>query len=167
MLALPYKCSVYRKAEVIAMVFCRECRKQVEDCRHFVAPLNVPAIEVFDPKVKTLAYQRSGCILEITFKNGQVWQLFGVKPEIYDELLHATLSSFLNFLAHRYKAAPVRKISRVNDVIKSEACPACKRPMTEQHRTTGGTLRVLWKCGPCNQSLWRTYSTERQRVKEV
>jgi hypothetical protein len=67
------------------------------------------AVPVFDPKVRTLAYQQDGHILEITFKNGQVWQLFGVKPDIYDELLHATLSSFLNFLAHRYKAAPVRK----------------------------------------------------------
>jgi hypothetical protein len=35
------------------------------------------------------------------FRDGQVWQLFGVKADIYDELLHATLSSFLNSLAHR------------------------------------------------------------------
>jgi KTSC domain len=90
------------------MVCCRECKQQVEDCAHFVAPLNILPVEVFDAKVKTLAYQAKDHILEITFKNGQVWQLFGVKPDIYDELLHATLSSFLNFLAHRYKAAPVR-----------------------------------------------------------
>ena len=36
------------------MIYCRECRKQVTDCAHFVAPLDVPAIEVFDPKIKTL-----------------------------------------------------------------------------------------------------------------
>jgi ribosomal protein L37AE/L43A len=145
-------------------VYCRECKQQVEDCAHFVVPLNVQPVEVYDPKVKTLAYQAKSQTLEITFKNGQVWQLFGVKPEIYDELLHATLSSFLNFLAHRYKAAPVRKIPAAADSLKQE-CPACKRPMTEQHRTTAGTLRILWKCAPCNQSLWKTYAKESVREK--
>lgn len=145
------------------MVYCRECRSQVEDCAHFVAPLNIPAVDVFDPKVKSLAYQNDGHILEIAFKNGQVWQLFGVKPEIYDELLHATLSSFLTFLAHRYKAAPVRKT--LSGPRREQSCPACKRPMTEQHRTTGGTLRILWKCVPCSQSLWRSYGTESVRER--
>jgi hypothetical protein len=144
------------------MVFCRECKQRVEDCVHFVTPLNVPAVQVYDPKVRTLAYHAKDHILEITFKNGQVWQLFGVKPEIYDELLHATLSSFLNFLAHRYKAAPVRKASVPTP---NQSCPACKRPMTEQHRTTGGTLRILWNCGPCHQSLWKTYATESMRER--
>jgi ribosomal protein L37AE/L43A len=146
------------------MVFCRECKQQVEDCSHFVVPLGVPTVEVYDPKVKTLAYQKGSQTLEIAFKNGQVWQLFGVKPDIYDELLHATLSSFLNFLAHRYKAAPVRTTVKAREQ-ESEACPACKRPMTEQHRTTGGTLRILWKCAPCNQSLWRTYANESVRER--
>lgn len=147
------------------MVFCRECKQQVEDCRHFVAPLNVPPVEVFDPKIKTLAYQRKDHILQITFKNGQVWQLFGVKPDIYDELLHATLSSFLNFLAHRYKASPVRTAKPAEQPVESQSCPACKRPMTEQHRTTGGVPRILWKCAPCNQSLWRTYAKESVRER--
>src|SRR4029453_1793310 len=110
------------------MVFCRECKQQVEDCAPFVCPLDVPAIAVFDPKIKALAYDRNGQILEITFKNGQVWQLFGVKPDIYNELLHPTLSSFLNFLARRYKAAPVRKNPAAKDPPQSEPCPACKRP---------------------------------------
>jgi len=142
------------------MVFCRECKQQVEDCVHFVAPLLVPAVQVYDPKVQTLAYQAKDHILEITFKNGQVWQLFGVKPDIYDELLSATLSSFLKFIAHRYKAAPVRR----STAFKQE-CPSCKRPMTEQHRTTGGALRILWKCLPCNQTLWRSYATESVRER--
>jgi hypothetical protein len=145
------------------MVFCRECKQQVEDCPHFVLPLNVPPIEVFDPKVKTLAYQPKDQILEITFKNGQVWQLFGVKPDIYDELLHATLSSFLNFLAHRYKAAPVRKPPTPAPI--DQPCPACKRSMTERHRTTGETLRILWNCAPCHQSFWKTYATESVRER--
>ena len=145
------------------MVYCRECRLQVEDCSHFVAPLSVAAVDVFDPKVKSLAYQSDGHILEIAFKNGQVWQLFGVKPEIYDELLHATLSSFLTFLAHRYKAAPVRKT--LAGPRREQSCPVCKLPMSEQHRTTGGTLRILWKCVTCNQSLWRSYGTESVRER--
>jgi hypothetical protein len=142
------------------MVFCRECQRKVEDCPHFVLPLKITPVEVFDPKVKTLAYDKTSLTLEIAFKNGQVWQLSGVKPEIYDELLHATLSSFLKFLAHRYKAAPVRQHLKAVATPANEPCPACKRPMTEQHRTTGGTHRILWHCSRCNQSLWRTYSSE-------
>jgi hypothetical protein len=140
------------------MVFCREFRRKVQDCTHFVSPLKTPPVEVFDAKVKTLAYDKTSLTLEIAFKNGQVWQLAGVKPEIYDELLHATLSSFLKFLAHRYKAAPVRQRPASAPAPAIEACPACKHAMTEQHRTTGGAHRILWHCSRCNQSLWRTYS---------
>ena len=32
--------------------------------------------------MKTLAYKEDGRILEIRFKNGQVWQLFGVPPDV-------------------------------------------------------------------------------------
>ena len=63
------------------MVFCRECKKKVEDCQHHVPPLDVPAIPVFDPKIKTLAYKPDARILEIAFKNGQVWQPAGV-PDV-------------------------------------------------------------------------------------
>jgi len=132
------------------MVFCRECNTKVDDCPHFVSPLYTRAVPVFDPKIKTLAYDKASRVLEIAFKNGQVWQLFGVPPVIYDELLHATLSSFLKFVAPRYKAAPVRSF-------KEEPCPACSRPMVAQHKTSGGTRRILWHCDRCNQSLWRTY----------
>jgi len=46
--------------------------------------------------------------------------------------------------------------------------PACHRPMTAQHQTSGGTVRVLWRCDRCNQSLWRTYAHEtvRERRKQ-
>ena len=148
------------------MVYCRECKQKVDDCMHFVEPLRVPSVQVFDPKVKTLAYQKTSLTLEITFKNGQVWQLFGVKPDIYDELLHATLSSFLNFLAPRYKAAPVRTKTAQPTVPASEPCPACKRPMSALHRTSGEILRILWKCIPCHQALWKTYATESVRERK-
>jgi KTSC domain len=142
------------------MVFCRECKKKVDDCEHFVAPLGVPAIPVFDPKIKTLAYKQDSRILEITFKNGQVWQLFAVQPDMYEALLQQTLSSFLKFVAHRYKAAPVRT--------ENEFCPACKRPMTVQHRTSGSgpVLRILWHCAPCHQSLWKQYRKESVRERK-
>jgi len=143
------------------VVFCPECKRKVDDCQHFVRPLGIPPIAVFDPKIKTLAYSPDARTLEIAFKNGQVWQLFGVKPAMYEALLQQTLSSFLKFIAHRYKAAPVR-----TTVMLIERCPACKRPMVEQHRTTVGALRVLWHCEPCNQSLWRNYRTDSVRERK-
>jgi hypothetical protein len=57
------------------MVFCRDCQKQVEDCEHFVPPLSVSRVDIFDPKVRTLAYDERKRILELSFKNGQTWKL--------------------------------------------------------------------------------------------
>jgi len=132
----------------------------VGDCEHFVEPLRVRSVSVFDPKIKSLAYKSQARTLEISFKNGQVWQLSGVPPDIYEAMLQQTLSSFLKFLAHRYKASPVR-----TGHPPPAECPACKRPMTEQHRTRVGALRILWHCQPCNQSLWRSYRTESVRER--
>src|SRR2546422_9011779 len=84
---IPNICSVYIPAEGFApMVFCKECQQKVEDCPHFVAPIAARRIEVFDAKVKTLAYDPDQRILEIAFKSGQVWQLFTVPAGIYQEL---------------------------------------------------------------------------------
>src|SRR5437588_8186666 len=71
-------------------VFCRECKKKVEDCEHFVAPLGIRAVPVFDPKIKTLAYKEDAQILEIAFKNGQTWQLFGASADFYEMCLQLT-----------------------------------------------------------------------------
>jgi hypothetical protein len=143
------------------LVYCRQCKKQVEDCAHFVAPLGVRSVDVFDPKVRSLAYSPQDKILEISFKSGQVWQLFGIAPDIYKELLNATLSSFLKFLAHRYEAAPVRQ--KTQSLPASEPCPQCHRPMTQELRTGGKEFaRVRWACAQCKTSYWRTYG-ERQR----
>jgi hypothetical protein len=108
---------------LFAVVQYRDCdtKRKVEDCPH-VPPLNIPATPVFDPKVKTLAYKKDARLLEIGFKNGQVWQLSGVPPDIYDALLDATLSSFLKFIAYRYNPRPVRQPNRVS-VPDSEPCP--------------------------------------------
>src|SRR4026207_1109368 len=85
--------------EVFAlMVFCKACKKRVEECVSFVYPIEPPRVSVFDPKIETLAYSREQKILEITFKTGQVWQLFDVPPTIYDELRDTTISSFLKFI---------------------------------------------------------------------
>jgi KTSC domain-containing protein len=92
--------------EVFAlMVFCKACKKRVEDCVHFVYPIEAPRVSVFDAKIETLAYSRAHQILEITFKTGQVWQLFEVPANIYHELRDTTISSFLRFIAHKY---PIR-----------------------------------------------------------
>jgi hypothetical protein len=62
------------------MVFCKECNQKVQDCLHFVYPIEAPRVHVFDPTVETLGYDERQRVLEITFKTGQVWQLFGVPP---------------------------------------------------------------------------------------
>ena len=40
------------------MVFCKECRRKVEDCPHFVYPITAQRVSVFDPKIETLAYEQ-------------------------------------------------------------------------------------------------------------
>ena len=45
---------------------------------------------MFDAKIEALAYSEQNRILEIVYKNGQVWQLFGVPPSIYEELRDTT-----------------------------------------------------------------------------
>jgi len=92
-----------------------------------VDPIPVPSIPVFDPKIEALAYSESDRILEITYKSGQVWQLFGVPPSIYGELRDTTLTSFVKFIAQRYKAAPVKTGLKTIKVPASEKCPKCGR----------------------------------------
>jgi len=75
------------------MVFCKECQQKVEDCPHFVAPIVAERIDVFDARVKSLAYDAKQRTLEIAFKSGQVWQLFGVPNSIFQELRDSTISS--------------------------------------------------------------------------
>src|SRR6476620_1265448 len=147
------------------MVFCRQCRKNVEDCEHFVPSLGIPAINVFDVKVRTLAYSAQQRILEVTFKSGQVWQLFGVPPAIYRELCDTTISSFLRFIAHRYNARPVRQASATVTAPETETCSACQTSMSKRHSTAnnGSFMRVLWACSKCNQTIWKTYGTPELR----
>lgn len=58
-------------SEVFArVVFCRECKKKVEDCEHFVYPIKGKRVPVFDPKIECLAYGHEQRILEIAFKGG-------------------------------------------------------------------------------------------------
>jgi len=90
------------------MVYCRKCRAKVEDCTHFVPPLNGPPTEVFDPKVKTLAYKDDARILEIAFKNGQVWQLFGVPPVKANDSPAFIMNAGWKGLLHEYNFVPNR-----------------------------------------------------------
>src|SRR5262245_38616061 len=104
------------------MVYCRECRKKVSDCEHCVFPIEARRVPVFDPKVESLAYSTEKRILEIAFKSGQVWQLFEVQPDIYAALRDSTISSFLKFIAHRYRSAPVKTGMSSVMVPESEKC---------------------------------------------
>ena len=107
--------------------------------------------------MKSLAYDVDQRILEIAFKSGQVWQLFAVPGGIYQELCDSTISSFVKFMARRYKAAPVKTTPNVPE---TEKCRKCGSPMTQKHRTGGAIatfVRVLWSCSQCNSSEWRSY----------
>jgi|SRR5579884_1448097 len=142
------------------MVFCKECNQKVEDCPHCVFPLQVPRVHVFDPKIDTLGYDEKQRILEITFKTGQVWQLFGVTPNIYSELRDTSIWSFLRFMAQRYKSAPVKTGMNAVQVPESESCPGCQRPMVASNKavnTVAGFVRVFWRCPECNETQVQTY----------
>ena len=146
------------------MVFCPECNAKVDDCEHFVQPLEVAAVEVFDPKIRSLAYKKDGGVLEVRLKNGQAWQLFGVSSDIYEELLQQTLSSFLKFIGRRHRPRPVR-LALQPSTPKDESCPACHGAMINKHQTSGQTMRILWHCNRCNQSFWRSYATQSVRER--
>ena len=146
------------------MVFCKECQQKVEDCPHFVLPISAKRIEVFDIKVKTLAYDPNQRILEIA-KPGQVWQLHGVPGGIYQELRDSTISSFLKFIAQRYKAAPVRIAPSIPAIQK---CPKCGGEMQQRHRTGSNSstfVRVLWHCSSCGASHWQGYGEQPVRER--
>jgi hypothetical protein len=144
----------------VPMVFCKECKQKVEECPHFVDPIQAPSIQVFDPNIDTLAYSESDRILEITYRNGQVWQLFGVPPSIYGELRDTTLTSFVKFIASRYNAAPVKTGLRAIKVPAFENCSKCGAGMKVRHRINNQfdiIVRILWECSNCNHTEWRRY----------
>jgi hypothetical protein len=150
------------------MVYCRQCRKKVQDCEHFVYPIQAPRRLVWDEKVESLAYSDQKRILEIAFKNGQCWQLFDVKPGLYAELQASTISSFLKSIAHRYRAAPVKTGMSAILIPESEKCSKCGSSMREKHRAGSNFeqfLRVLWSCPSCSASAWKKYGSgiERER----
>jgi hypothetical protein len=151
------------------MVFCKECRKKVEDCPHFVYPIEARRVTVFDPKIETLAYDQHSHILEITFKSGQVWQLFGVPPEIHSELRDTSISSFLMLIAHKYKSSPVKIGINAIRVPDAENCIKCGRAMKLAHRINSPfdvNVRVLWECLGCGRHDWKQYGTGLARERK-
>jgi hypothetical protein len=148
------------------MVFCKECKQKVEECPHFVYPIPGPRICVFDPKIEALAYSEPDRILEITYKSGQIWQLFGVPPSIYGELRDTTLTSFVKFIAQRYKAAPVKTGLNAIRVPETERCSKCDANMNVRHRIDNQfdvKIRILWQCPVCDGSEWKQYASTRDR----
>ena len=152
------------------MVFCRDCKKKVEDCEHFVYPIKEKRVPVFDPKIECLAYSHEQRILEIAFKGGQVWQLFEVPPGIYSELCDSTISSFLKFIARRYRFAPVKTGLQAIKVPEMETCLTCQGNMTAAHKngsTIDNFVRIRWSCSKCNASLWKTYGNGPLRARKT
>jgi hypothetical protein len=144
------------------MVFCRECQKKVDDCPHCVYPIRARRVSVFDAKIETIAYDEKQRILEIAFKSGQVWQLAAVPPSMVAELSEFTISSFLRFIAKRYKASPVKTGVYAIAVPKTEPCPICQTAMMEQNRTAGALnkfIRIFWLCPQCKKSKWESYGS--------
>ena len=143
------------------MVFCKQCQRKVEDCAHFVLPIQARKVRVFDEKVESIAYAEGERVLEITFKSGQVWQLSGVPAGVYSEIQNSTISSFLKFIAQRYKASPVKTGLKAIVVPASVQCPVCQTGMTESSRTSSefdNFIRVFWQCPSCKKSKWETYN---------
>ena len=142
------------------MVFCRQCQRKVEDCEHFVLPIPGKRVRVFDEKVETLAYASDSRVLEIAFRSGQVWQLHDVPDGIYKELQNSTISSFLKFIAQRYRASPVKQGIRAIVVPDAQPCPVCKAAMKQSNRTENSAnkfVRIFWHCPNCKKSEWQTY----------
>ena len=54
------------------MVFCKECKQKVEECPHFVDPIQAPKLAVHDEKIEFLAYSEEQRVLEITYKTAPV-----------------------------------------------------------------------------------------------
>jgi hypothetical protein len=148
------------------MVVCKECKRKVEECPHFVDPIQAPSIQVLDSKIESLASSEENRILEITYKNSQVWQLFGVPPSIYGELRDTTLTSFVKFIAQRYKAAPVKTGLKTIKVPDPEKCSKCNANMNVRHRIDNQfdvKIRILWECLGCNRTEWKQYESESKR----
>ena len=151
------------------MVFCRQCRTKVEDCPHFVQPIDAQRIRVFDAKVQTLAYDTHNRILEIGFKSGQIWQLFEVPQPIYKELCDSTISSFLRFIAQRYRSAPVRTGNTAVSAPQTESCPECATAMLQVAKNASDfdkLVRVLWRCPKCGHQERRSYGTGAGRERK-
>jgi len=142
------------------MVFCKECKKKVAECPHFVDPIQAPKLAVHDEKIDFLAYSEEERVLELTYKNGQVWQLFPVPSSIYYEIRDTSLWSFVKFIAQRYKAAPVKTGLKAIKVPDSEKCLECKADMKVRHRIDNQfdvKVRIFWECPDCSRTVWKEY----------
>jgi hypothetical protein len=151
------------------MVFCKECKQKVEECPHFVDPIQAPRLAVHDEKIEYLAYSEDQRVLEITYKNGQVWQLFPVPASIYSEIRDTSLWSFVKFMAQRYKAAPVKTGLKAIKVPASEKCLECNADMKVRHRIDNQfdvKVRILWECPGCARTLWKEYGTSLIRTRK-
>ena len=88
---------------------------------------------------------------------------------IYGELRDTTLSSFLKFIAQRYKSAPVKTGLKAIKVPGSEKCSKCETNMAAGHRIESqfdNNIRILWKCANCDHTEWRQYGDGLMRERK-
>src|SRR5215510_1746688 len=91
-----------------------------------------------------------------------------MSPDVYSALQNSTISSFLKFMAQRYKSAPVKTGKNAVRVPQSEKCTKCGKAMSQRHKVGSDFekyVRVLWDCADCDVKEWRKYGggIERER----
>lgn len=83
-----------------------------------------------------------------------------VPLNVYHALEDSTITTFIKFMAHRYRSAPVRTGKSAVKVPESEKCPKCAKAMTVPHKVGSDFekyMRVLWECAGCASMEWRHY----------
>ena len=86
---------------------------------------------------------------------------------IYGELRDTTLTSFVKFIAQRYRVAPVKTGLKAIKVPDFEKCSKCEARMKVRHRVNNQfdvMVRILWECFACTHTEWRKYETGKQRA---
>lgn len=90
-----------------------------------------------------------------------IWQLSST------ELRDTTLTSFVKFIAQRYKAAPLKTGLKAIKVPDFEKCSKCDANMKVRHRVDNQfdiRIRILWECVGCDHTEWKRYEDGKRQV---
>jgi hypothetical protein len=92
-----------------------------------------------------------------------------MSSDVFNGLQESTLSSFLKFMAPRYKSAPVKTGQAAVPVPESEQCQKCGKLMTVRHRVGSDFeqyVRIFWECAACDKREWRQYGLGLHRERK-